>query len=77
MIPVWLDGALEKAVNTEQRSRYDTFSEFLFDLTHPNDDFLNRSIPLLESRPDMTWKLAALISIILNIVLIYFLSNTT
>ena len=30
MIPLWLDGALEKAVSTDQRSRYDTFSEFLF-----------------------------------------------
>lgn len=73
MIPLWLDGALEKAVNTEQRSRYDTFSEFLFDLTHPNSAFMNRSVPLLESHPDLLWKLVAGVSIILNIVLIYSL----
>jgi len=76
MIPLWLDGALEKAVNTDQRSRYDTFSEFLFDLTHPNSAFINRSVPLLESRPDLLWKLVAGISIIVNIVLIYSFFNT-
>jgi len=76
MIPLWLDGALEKAVNTDQRSRYDTLSEFLFDLTHPNSAFINRSVPLLESRPDLLWKLVAGISIIVNIVLIYSFFNT-
>ena len=77
MIPLWLDGALEKAVNTDQRSRYDTFSEFLFDLTHPNSAFINRSVPLLESRPDLLWKLVAGISILVNLVLIYSIFSTT
>jgi serine/threonine protein kinase len=76
MIPLWLDGALEKAVNTDQRLRYDTFSEFLFDLTHPNSAFINRSAPLLEKNPDLIWKLVAGISIIVNIVLIYSIFNT-
>ncbi len=73
MIPLWLDGALEKAVNTDQRLRYDTFSEFLFDLTHPNSSFMHRSVPLLESRPDLLWKLVAGVSIIVNLVLIYYI----
>ena len=71
MIPLWLDGALEKAVNTDQRARYDTFSEFLYDLTHPNESFMNRSAPVLESRPDMVWKIIAGISIIVNMILLY------
>lgn len=71
MIPLWLDGALEKAVSTEPRSRYDTFSEFLFDLTHSNPAFMNRSVPLLESNPGLLWKLLAGISIVLNLILIY------
>ena len=71
MIPLWLDGALEKAVNTDQRSRYDTFSEFLYDLTHPNPAFMNRSVPLLESRPDLVWKLAAGVSLIVNFILLF------
>ncbi len=76
MIPLWLDGALEKAVNTDQRLRYDTFSEFLFDLTHPNSAFMNRSAPLLKKNPDLIWKLAAGVSIIVNLVLIYSIIST-
>ncbi len=71
MIPLWLDGALEKAVNTDQRARYDTFSEFLFDLTHPNASFMDRSAPVLESRPDMLWKIVAGVSVIVNFILLY------
>ena len=76
MIPPWLDGALEKAVNTDQRSRYDTFSEFLFDLTHPNSAFINRSVPLLQGKPDLLWKLVTVLSIMVNLVLIYTIVST-
>lgn len=69
MIQLWLDGALEIALNTDQRSRYDTLSEFLFDLTHPDSAFINRSAALLESRPDLLSMLVAGISIIVYIVL--------
>ena len=53
MIQLWLFGALEKALNTDQRSRYDTLSKFIFDLTHPDSAFINRSAALLKSRPDL------------------------
>lgn len=58
MIPLWLDGAIEKAVKTDQRLRYDTFSEFFFDLTHPNATFMKHSAPLLESNPVLFWKIS-------------------
>ncbi len=58
MIPLWLDGAIEKAVKTDQRLRYDTFSEFFFDLTHPNATFMKHSAPLLESNPLLFWKIS-------------------
>jgi len=76
MIPLWLDGTLEKAVSTDQRSRYDTFSEFLYDLTHPNPAFMNRSVPLLESNPGLLWKLVAGISILIIFVLFYLMFGT-
>ena len=57
MIPLWLDGALEKAVKTDHRLRYDTFSEFYYDLTHPNATFMKHSAPLLDSNPTLAWKL--------------------
>jgi hypothetical protein len=71
MIPLWLDGALEKAVNTDQRLRYDTFSEFFFDLTHPNATFMQRSVPLLENNPTLFWKLSSAILLLANIIWLY------
>jgi len=71
MIPLWLDGALEKAVNTDPRLRYDTFSEFFFDLTHPNATFMQRSAPLLENNPSLFWKLAAAVLLLGNIIWLY------
>ena len=75
MIPLWLDGALEKAVKTDQRLRYDTFSEFIYDLTHPNAAFMKHSAPLLESNPTLLWKTASGILLLGNIIWLYvFLS---
>ncbi len=75
MIPLWLDGALEKAVKTDFRSRYETFSEFFFDLTHPNPSFMKHSAPLLESNPTLLWKSISAILLDGNIIwLTIFLS---
>ena len=75
MIPLWLDGTLEKAVKTDFRSRYDTFSEFFFDLTHPNPSFMKQSAPLLESNPTLLWKSISAILLVGNIIwLTIFLS---
>jgi len=71
MIPIWLDGALEKATKTDQRLRYETFSEFFHDLTHPNPSFMHRSTPLLEKDPTTLWKIVAFISFFINICLLY------
>lgn len=73
MIPLWLDGALEKAVKTDHRLRYDTFSEFFYDLTHPNTTFMKHSAPLLESNPTLTWKLISGVLLLCNIMLLLIL----
>ena len=39
-VPQWIDGTLEKAVHPNPCKRYDSFSEFLFDLRHPNANYL-------------------------------------
>jgi hypothetical protein len=49
MIPLWLDGAFEIALNTDQRCRYDTLSEFIFDLTHQISSFY-QSISILAGK---------------------------
>lgn len=72
MIPLWLDGALEKAVRCDHRMRYDTFSEFMHDLIHPNESFMQQSIPLIEKNPVKAWKLISMFLFISNLLLLYF-----
>ena len=56
-IPAWIDGALRKAVHPDPYQRYGELSEFVFDLRHPNKEFLNRARPpLLERNPLVFWK---------------------
>jgi serine/threonine protein phosphatase PrpC len=59
MIPMWMDGAIHKAVKKDQRSRYDTFSEFLYDLTHPNESYMSGAAPLLERNPVLVWQVVS------------------
>lgn len=75
MIPLWMDGAIHKAVKKDQRSRYDTFSEFLYDLTHPKEDFMGHAAPLLERNPTAFWKIISGALLLTNIIwLIVFVS---
>jgi serine/threonine protein phosphatase PrpC len=60
MIPIWVDGALRKAVSVSVTRRYETLSEFIYDLRHPNARFLaNGHRPLIERDPVRFWKAAA------------------
>ena len=68
MIPLWMDGAIHKAVKKDQRSRYDTFSEFLYDLTHPKEDFMGHAAPLLERNPTAFWKIISGALLLTNII---------
>ncbi len=54
-IPAWVDAALAKAVHPDARQRYESLSEFVYDLRHPNAALL-RSLPLIERNPARFWK---------------------
>ena len=57
MIPVWMDGALKKALSISPELRYESFSEFLYDLEHPNSAFLEKSyVPLSQRNPLKFWQ---------------------
>jgi len=75
VIPLWLDGALEKAVKADHRMRYDSFSEFYHDLTHPNESFMKNKLPLAEKNPLIFWQSISAILVIINLVLIYFIAK--
>jgi serine/threonine protein phosphatase PrpC/predicted Ser/Thr protein kinase len=73
-IPAWIDGALRKAVHPDPYQRYAELSEFIFDLRHPNKDFLQSSpTPLMQRNPLLFWQ--CLTGILLIIVLILLLSQ--
>jgi serine/threonine protein phosphatase PrpC/predicted Ser/Thr protein kinase len=56
-IPVWIDGALRKAVHPDPYKRYESLSEYVFDLRQPNASYLNPSlVPLIERNPLLFWK---------------------
>ncbi len=56
-IPVWIDETLRRAVHPDPNRRYDSLSEYVFDLRHPNAGYLGGSAtPLLERNPLLFWK---------------------
>jgi serine/threonine protein phosphatase PrpC len=56
-IPAWVDDAIRKAVEPDPFARHEELSEFVFDLHHPNKEFLNKTKPpLLERNPVIFWK---------------------
>jgi serine/threonine protein kinase len=72
-IPAWIDSVLRKAVHPNPLARYETLSEFVYDLRQPNRAFLSKTRPpLIERHPVPFWKgisaiLAAIIFVLLFI----------
>lgn len=72
-VPAWMDEAVKKALHPNPYRRYDDLSEFIFDLRHPNQAFLNKTRPpLLERDPVAFWKG---LSCILALVIVALLMN--
>jgi serine/threonine protein kinase len=70
-VPQWVDGTLEKAVHPNSNKRYDSFSEFLVDLRHPNANYLaTSSTPLIERNPLLFWKSTTIVLALAVIVLL-------
>lgn len=70
-LPVWIDRALEKAVKKNADWRYGELSEFIYDLSNPNEAFLREfDEPLLTRDPLAFWQGLAILSVIINILLI-------
>jgi ribosomal protein L39E len=71
-IPVWVDGAIRRAVHPDPAKRYDELSEFIFDLRQPKRDYLDSgSRPLLERDPLLFWKgLCAILTLVVLLLLL-------
>jgi serine/threonine protein kinase len=75
-IPAWLDGALARAVHPDPAKRYSEISEFLYDLRHPNPQFLNLDRrPLLERNPAGFWRGLSIALFLLNLLWLLILTH--
>jgi serine/threonine protein phosphatase PrpC len=75
-IAPWIDGALKKAVHPDPYQRYESLSEFTFDLRHPNAKYLNpAATPLIERNPSLFWKCATAILACMVVVLLAMLTS--
>lgn len=75
-IPVWVDGALKKAVHPDPYQRYSELSEFLFDLRHPNKKFLDAAPPpFMERNPLRFWQWLSALLFAAVLALIFLLSR--
>lgn len=70
-VPLWIDGALRRAVHPVAAKRYESLSEFVFDLRHPNPAYIGGGrTPLLERNPLLFWKATTAMLAIAVIILL-------
>lgn len=69
-LPLWLDLTLQKATHPSVAQRYQALSEFLHDLSTPNEAMMraHRRQPLLQRNSLRFWKNAALIFFVIALV---------
>jgi serine/threonine protein phosphatase PrpC/predicted Ser/Thr protein kinase len=68
-IPAWIDGALRRAVHPDPHKRYESLSEFTFDLRHANAKY-SSAPPLIERNPLLFWKFSTAILACVILVLL-------
>jgi serine/threonine protein phosphatase PrpC len=73
-IPGWIDGTLRKAVQADPHKRYEELSEFVYDLRHPNREFLIApTAPIMERNPLLFWKTLSAILALVALALLFVL----
>ncbi|AUG01258.1 protein kinase [Pseudomonas sp. 09C 129] len=71
-LPDWLEQSLERAVQADPAQRYETAEEWLLALEQGERRSLSvRPRPLLEREPLKVWRTLALVSLLLNLLLLY------
>lgn len=75
-IPIWVDKAIEKAVNINPENRFSILSEFTYALNKPDSSLINNDyVPLIKRNPVHGWQIISIALLILNIILIYKLNS--
>ncbi|MGH6648815.1 protein kinase domain-containing protein [Aquabacterium sp.] len=75
-VPIWLDHIVLKAVAREQKQRFETAEELLLALERGASRPLSarQATPLMARDPLVLWKIALGVSVLFNLLLIYWLS---
>ncbi len=62
-IPLWFDAAIRRACTADKKNRYSVFSEFLTDLSKPNQQLISSyaETGLINTNPILFWKLSTLL----------------
>ena len=74
-VPIWLDHIVLKAVARDKRQRFETAEEFLLALERGASRPLTAlpATPLIQRDPTAIWKMALGISVLFNLLLVYWL----
>ena len=73
-VPIWIDGAVHKACCLDSKGRYEVLSEFLYDLEHPNSNFLKATRVMDEPKLELKkYKVLIALSFTINIFLLLLL----
>lgn len=73
-VPVWLDRIVLKAVSRDRAQRFETAEEFLLALERGAVRPLNApgATPLIQRDPAALWKIALFVSLLFNLLLVYW-----
>lgn len=73
LVPVWIDGAIKKALRFQPDRRHGDISEFIHELTNPNPKYKrHRGGPLLEKDPILGWRVLSGVLFLALCVSLYF-----
>jgi serine/threonine protein phosphatase PrpC len=74
-VPIWLDHIVLKAVARDKRKRFETAEELLLALERGASRPLTapQATPLIQRDPTAIWKLALVVSLLFNLLLVYWL----
>ncbi|OUS26084.1 serine/threonine protein kinase [Gammaproteobacteria bacterium 45_16_T64] len=73
LVPIWVDGAVKKALRFDPSRRYEDISEFLHELTHPNPKYRKSySSTLMDKDPVFFWQVSSGVLLLALLVSLYF-----
>ena len=74
-VPIWLDRLVLRAIALDPKQRFETAEEFLLALDRGASRLLNAPLPtpLIARDPATLWRIIAAMSVLVNMLLVYFL----